>query len=312
MQELTFTSDGHLLTGTLQLPNAPGPHPAALLISGSGPIDRDSNTRRLQIDAMRQVADHLARAGIGTLRFDKRGIGASGGDYHAAGFYDNVADARAGLMALAERPEIDAGRVFVIGHSEGALIGAELAGSDAPIAGLVLLAGAAQTGESVLRWQAVQVAGSLPKPVQWLLKLLRQDVLRTQSKRLEQIKASTGDVMRVQLAKLNAKWFREFLAYDPSEGLRRTDVPVLAVTGSKDMQVDPGDVERMGRLVGSDFTGRVIEDVTHLLRRDDGPPSLRTYKKQARRPVDHRLLDLVTDWILDQVEHGTGVEEMLH
>jgi len=312
MQELTFTCDGHLLAGTLQLPDAAGPHPAALLISGSGPIDRNSNTRRLQIDAMRQVAEHLARAGIGSLRFDKRGIGASGGDYHAAGFHDNVADARAGLMALAERPEVDAGRIFVIGHSEGALIGTQLAGSDAPIAGLVLLAGAAQTGDSVLRWQAAQVAGSLPKPVQWLLKLLRQDVLRTQSKRLEQIKASSGDVMRVQLVKLNAKWFREFLVYDPSEALNRMDVPVLAVTGSKDIQVDPGDVERIGRLVGSGFTGRVIEDVTHLLRRDDGPPSLRTYKKQVRRPVDLRLLEFVTDWILDQIEHATGVEQAHH
>jgi pimeloyl-ACP methyl ester carboxylesterase len=303
MRELTFTSDGHRLAGTLQLPRTAGPHPAALLISGSGPIDRDSNTRRLQIDVMRQVAARLEQAGIASLRYDKRGVGASGGDYYAAGFYDNVTDAGSALATLAGLPEVDADRVFVVGHSEGALIGAELAGSEAPFAGLVLLAGAAQPGEAVLRWQAAQVAATLPKPVRWLLRVTRQDVLRAQSKRLEQIKTSTGDTIRVQLAKLNAKWFREFMAFDPSAALRRTDVPVLAVTGSKDIQVDPQDVERMKRLVGSDFVGHVIEDVTHLLRSEEGPVSLRTYKKQVRRPVDGRVLDAVADWIREQVAH---------
>ncbi len=312
MHELTFTSAGHLLAGTLQIPEGTGPHPAALLISGSGPIDRDSNPRRLPIDVMRQVADHLEQAGIASLRFDKRGIGASRGDYYATGFHDNVADARAALEALADRPEVATRQVFVIGHSEGALIGTELAGTGATIAGSALLAGAAQSGESVLRWQAAQVADSLPTAAKWLLKLLRQDVLRTQGKRLEQIKASTGDVIRVQLAKVNAKWFREFLAYHPSEALRRTKVPVLAITGSKDIQVDPDDVARIGELVGADFTGHVIPDVTHLLRRHEGPPSLRTYKKQVRRPVDPRVLDTLTSWMVDQIEHLAGIESSRH
>ena len=304
MREVTFMNDGNLLAGTLQLPQSAGPHPAAVLVSGSGPLDRDSNTRRLRIDAMRQVAARLAQAGIASLRYDKRGIGASAGDYHSAGFVDNVNDARAALAALKALPEVAADRVFVVGHSEGALIGAELAGSGAPIAGLAMLAGAAQPGEAVLRWQAAQVATSLPKPVQWMLKLLRQDVLRAQSKRLKQIKESTQDTIRVQLAKLNAKWFREFMAFDPSDALRRAKVPVLAITGSKDIQVDPDDVELVGRLVGGDFTGRVIENVTHLLRSEDGPPSLRTYKKQVRRPVDVRVLDTVANWILERVEHS--------
>jgi pimeloyl-ACP methyl ester carboxylesterase len=304
MQELTFTSDGVSLAGTLQLPQTAGPHPAALLISGSGPIDRDSNTRRLQIDVMRQVAARLSQAGIASLRYDKRGIGASAGDYHSAGFFDNVNDARAALAALTGLPEVSGDRVFVVGHSEGALIGAELAGSGAPIAGLAMLAGAAQPGEAVLRWQAAQVAASLPKPAEWMLKLLRQDVLRAQSKRLKQIKESTRDTIRVQFAKLNARWFREFMAFDPSVALRRAEVPVLAITGSKDIQVDPDDVELIGRLVGGDFTGHVIENVTHLLRNEDGPPSLRTYKKQVRRPVDVRVLDTVTNWIGERVEQS--------
>jgi pimeloyl-ACP methyl ester carboxylesterase len=301
VRELTFTSDGNLLAGTLQLPQAAGPHPAALLISGSGPIDRNSNTRRLKIDAMRQLATRLDQAGIASFRFDKRGIGASSGDYYTASLLDNVSDAAAALSALTVLPEVDARRVFVIGHSEGALIAAELAGSQAPVAGVVLLAGVAQPGEAVLRWQAAQVSKTLPGPVTWLLKVMRQDVLRAQSKRLEQIKASTRDVIRIQLARLNAKWFREFLAYDPSEALRRIEVPVLAVTGSKDIQVDPDEVERIGHLVGSDFSGHVIDSVTHLLRNEAGPPSLRTYKKQARRPVDRRVLDTVVNWITGQV-----------
>lgn len=297
--EVTFASGEHQMAGTFVAPNSSGPYPAALLVSGSGPIDRNSNARRLRIEVMRQVADRLAATGIASLRFDKRGVGSSSGNYLSAGFHDNVNDARAALDSLRARPEVASNCVSVIGHSEGALIATELAGSGAEIRGVVLLAGAATTGEAVLRRQATQVAASLPRPTRWLLRILRQDILRTQNKRLAQLKASTGNVIRVQLVRMNAKWFREFMVYDPAEALHRIAVPVLAVTGSKDIQVDPADVERMAKLVRSDFTGDVAADVTHLLRRDDGPPSLRTYKKQVRRPVDRRLLDTVASWAVD-------------
>lgn len=296
ISEISFRSSDLTLRGTL---NASGsePGPAALLISGSGPIDRDSNTKRFSINVMSEVADKLAADGIASLRYDKRGVGESEGAFHATGFHDNVDDARAALDALRARPEVDAEQVVVIGHSEGAIVASMLA-ADAGLAGVALLAGPAHNGKEVLQWQAEQIVPTLPKPVKWLLKLLRQDVVRTQSKRLDRIESSTSDVVRIQFVKINAKWFREFMAFEPADALRSASVPVLAITGAKDIQVDPTDVRLMEDAVPTEFEGHVVDDVTHLLRKDSGPATLRTYKKQARRPIDQGVLQLLADWVL--------------
>lgn len=284
------------LSGVLLVPDGLDRPAVALLVGGSGPLDRDSNSKRIKIDVMRQVADHLATAGIASFRYDKRGVGDSGGDYLASGFYDNVEDARGALQTLRGRSEIDSNRIVVIGHSEGALIATEL-GRDRELSGIVLLAGAATSGEEVLKWQARQITPTLPAPVRWLMRVLRQDVVKTQAKRFAQIKASTADVIRISLVKLNAKWFREFMAHDPAASLREAGVPVLAITGSKDIQVNPADVESMAQLVPARFAGHVLQNVTHLLRTEAGPATVRTYKKQVRRPVDGGVLEVVTDWI---------------
>ena len=164
-QDITFESGEHALAGTLTVPRSNTPVPAAVLVSGSGPIDRDSNMKRARLGVMQQVADHLAGHGIASLRYDKRGIGASEGHYKATGFHDNVDDARAALAALRTRPEVDPESVFVVGHSEGALIAIELAAdTEQPLAGAVLLAGAAQPGKAILRWQAEQIAGTQSQP----------------------------------------------------------------------------------------------------------------------------------------------------
>ena len=299
--EISIPSGRVTLAGTLVRVGVE-PGPAALLISGSGPIDRDSNAKRLRTRIMAEVAEHLAANGVASLRYDKRGVGASEGEYLAAGFHDNVEDARAALETLRSRPSVDPSRVVVIGHSEGALIAAELA-SDSRLAGAILLSGAARDGREVLRWQARQVAPTLPRLVRVLM---RQDLETVQAKRLERLAASTDDVIRMQLVRVNAKWFREFMAFEPGRALARAAAPVLAITGAKDLQVPPTDIGEIESLVPTPFTGLVVEDVTHLLRREAGPPSLRTYRAQARRPVDADVLDLITDWVAARTEATNG------
>lgn len=293
--DLTFCSATLRLEGTLTVPTT-SPGPAALLISGSGPLDRNSNSAQLAINVMRELAAHLAASGVASLRYDKRGVGNSDGNYLCAGLHDNITDARAALDALRERPEVDPARVFVVGHSEGAIIASELAG-DARLAGVVLLAGTAQNGRDLLTWQAKQIASTVPAPVRWLTTLLGRDVERTQSRRLAQMEASSEDVVRTRATELNAKWFREFMAHEPSEALRGAQAPILAITGGKDLQVDPADVSLMDRLVGSPFTGHVVDDLSHLLRIETGAATLRTYANQARQPVDADVARLVTDWV---------------
>ncbi|MCF6508072.1 alpha/beta hydrolase [Blastococcus sp. MG754426] len=294
------------LAGTLTLPDAPEPAPAVLLASGSGPIDRDSNHRRARFDVARQLAVALAGAGIASLRYDKRGVGESPGDWRTAGLHDNVDDLGAALDALRARPEVDAGRVLLAGHSEGAILAAALAARGAPVSGLVLLAMSATPGEELLRWQARQITPTLPAPVRFVLRLLRTDLESKVAANHQRIKATTTDVARIGGARINARWHREFLAHDPREDLRRIDVPVLAVTGAKDLQARPADLAVLAATVRGPVETRLVPDLTHTLRRQPGPPSMGAYRRELRGPLDPEVLGTVVTWCERAVTGADG------
>jgi uncharacterized protein len=284
------------LAGTLTLPDGAGPFPAVLIASGSGPLDRDSNHKRARFDVARQLAHALAAGDLASLRYDKRGVGETPGDWRTVGFTDNVDDLGTALAALRGRSEIDPDRVLVAGHSEGALLASSLAARGAPVAGAVLLSVSATPGEELLRWQARHIGPSLPRPVRALLRLLRVDLEKKVAANHARIKATTTDVTRIGGARLNARWTREFMAYDPRADLRRLAVPVLALTGAKDLQVPPVDLDTVAALVPAEVTTRVVADLTHTLRRQPGPASLSAYKKELREPVDPQVLATVVDW----------------
>jgi hypothetical protein len=279
------------------LPEGTGPWPAVLLIAGSGRVDRNENAKRFAIDALHQVALYLAGQGVATLRYDKRGVGQSEGDYYESGFFDQVFDASSALDYLKSREDIRADLVFLLGHSEGALIATRMAGTGADVAGAILLAGTARSGEEVLKWQTEQVMKGLHGFNKWLIDLLHIDVLKREAEQLDKIKRSTKNAYRVQLAKINARWLREFMAYDPAQDLPNIQVPVLAITGSKDIQVMPADLERMRALVPGEFEGHEIPDVTHMLRAEAGEPSISQYKAEILQPVDSRILSLISTWL---------------
>jgi pimeloyl-ACP methyl ester carboxylesterase len=295
-EEITFDSDGCTLAGTYV--EADRPAAAALLITGSGRVDRDSDARlagrTLRAGITKAIADALAAANVSTLRYDKRGVGASGGDYYRTGMPQRLADAEAGLAWLVGRAE---GLPLVaVGHSEGAYHAARLAGDNRGVAGAVLLSGSVRTGSEVLAWQTAQLASRLPPSARLILRLMRTDAVRAQRKNMDKVLASTDDVMRVQGTKINARWFRDFAAYDPAPALARITVPVLAITGGQDVQVPPDDVEAMGRLVRGPFEGHVAGDLSHLLRPDPDSVGPRGYFRSVREPVSPEVLGLITAW----------------
>ncbi|GIH92275.1 alpha/beta hydrolase family protein [Planobispora siamensis] len=300
-ERVTFRSGDLVLGGTLALPAGPGPHPVVVIMTGSGPLDRDADHKRMPLGVSRDFAHALAEAGVASFRYDKRGVGESQGDFLAAGLSDNIADARAAVAWVRGREEIDPAAVFVLGHSEGAVIATALAAGEADLAGVVLLAGMAKTGEETLRWQARQIAGDLPAPVRAMLRLLRTDLFKKQDEAIATFKASTTDVARVQGRKSNARWHREFIAFDPKPSLRGTRVPILALTGAKDVQADPADLDVVAATAGGDVTTVRVPDLTHLLRREAGAGGLSTYKQQIRRPTDPEVIATVTGWITDRL-----------
>ena len=275
------------------------PIAAALLIVGSGRSDRNSDVRmpggmRLRAAITGTLAEALGAAGVSTLRFDKRGVGASSGDYLTAGMRTRATDVRAVRDWLAAKT---AGLPLIaLGHSEGTYYAAQLA-ADGQAAGAVLLSGAAHTGSDVLTYQVAEISRRLPASAKLILRLMRTDAERAQRKNLAKVLASQADVIRVQGQRVGARWIKDFVAYDPAPVLARISVPVLAITGAHDLQVPPDDVAAIGRLVQGPFEGHVIPDLSHLLRPDPDSLGPRGYRRQVRQPVSPEVVRLVTEWV---------------
>ena len=270
------------------------PRAATLILSGSGKLDRDSNKPKLKIGVSEAIAQTLQADQIASLRYDKRGVGESEGDFLATGMTDNYSDARSALEWLSIRcPHLP---VFVIGHSEGALHAAHLAAEER-VAGAVLLACPARVGEEILTWQAQAVVETLPSVSKMILRLIHLDPLRSQRKQFERFRSTTTDVMRVQGKKMNARWIRQFLGYDPVQILERITVPVLAIVGGHDLQVSPEDVETIKHLVQGPCDERIVSDLSRLLRSDSDSKGPRDYRRVVRQPVNPEVLTMIADWI---------------
>lgn len=256
-------ADGVTLAGTLTLPEGSGPFPAVLLITGSGPQDRDETL--LGHKPFLVLADHLTRRGIAVLRVDDRGVGQSTGDFAAATTLDFAADARAGVQYLAGRAEIDSRRIGLAGHSEGALVAPLVAADNSDVAFVVLLAAPGVTGEQIMyrQGQLLLAAMGADEAAQKMQLTTQQrmfaavkeepDTLKLKERLqavVDELKAELSEEERAQLDKQRAAtdaqidavttpWFRYFLTYDPVPTLQKLRCPVLAVVGQRDLQVEP-------------------------------------------------------------------------
>jgi pimeloyl-ACP methyl ester carboxylesterase len=317
-EDVSFSNSpaGVTLAGTLTVPKGPGPFPAALLIAGSGPQDRDAAIAKHRPFFL--IADALTRKGIVVLRYDKRGIGKSTGNADAATTMDLAADARAALDFLKSRQEVDASRIGLIGHSEGAMIAPYLAAHSQDVAWLVLLAAPATRGEDTLLSQSEligragglsddQLAASLGFD-QAAYTLVRQekDPGVLSEKLVALVKSSGLDsalppaALETQLRMLTSPWFRFFLDYDPLPNLKSVKCPVLALYGQKDLQVSSK--QNLPLLQGAlkDAGDTRVEtqelpDLNHLFQHAYlGTPSEYAAIEETFSP---QALGLVVDWV---------------
>ena len=296
--DITIESGDVELAGTFTRPDGEGPFPAALLIAGSGPLDRDGDHPKLPLSVSKDLARILTEEGWASVRFDKRGIGSSTGDYLSTGLHEEFADAEAALTWLLGRTDV--GPVVVIGHSVGALCAAEMSTHHPELAGAVLLAYTAKDGDSTLRWQAGEIAETLPGWVRAAMKLFFTNVEKQQAKAIARLRRTTADTARIQGQKINAKWMREFLDYDPEPILRMTRTPLFAITGSKDVQVDADDLDVVAAVAGDRATTVLAIDVDHILRHDDAAVSNpNTYRRQLAKPIDPSVVDPLLAWLRD-------------
>ncbi len=257
-EEVAFANSkaGTSLAATLTLPRGAGPFPAAILLAGSGPLDRDESDGGHHPFLV--LADHLTGKGIAVLRYDKRGIGKSTGDYESATTADFGSDAEAALAFLKTQKGIDPRKIGIIGHSEGGIIASMVASRSANgVAWIAVLAGPATKGEETLLIQSdliTRAAGMTNDQVAKSLDFDRKsyNLVRTEKDRAT-LEKELADLVQVsglgpampptfvqrQIHWTSSPWFRYFLDYDPVPALQQTKCPVLVLSGEKDLQVPP-------------------------------------------------------------------------
>ncbi|RZS44700.1 hypothetical protein EV193_101576 [Herbihabitans rhizosphaerae] len=285
------TEDGLAMAGTLAVPDGDGPHPAVLLL-WPGKADREGNVGKARFELGRAFAEALAAQGIAAYRYDRRGVGATGGDWRATGFFAHREDAAAVLRELNARPEVST--VGAIGYSEGAMHAAWLAGH-ADVAAAVLLACPARTGAQLMREWMERNGSDIALPMRLILRLFGRTPDAQIRRLTAKINATKGDVARLYGVKIPARMMREYLSHDPKPDIAAMRAPVLAINGTKDIQVPVDNLDQIAEIAATVEPQR-FPDLTHLLRRDPGEPSLRNYGEQYGRPVDPELVELVATW----------------
>jgi len=253
-EEVAFDSaPGVRLAGTLTLPPGPGPFPAAVLITGSGAQDRDESI--LGHKPFLVLADDLTRRGIAVLRYDDRGFAKSTGDFAKATTADFAVDAGAAAAFLRTRPDIDPRRVGLIGHSEGGIVAPMVAATEPATAFVVLMAGVGAPTEAAMAAQRAALTpyfGMSPERVRQNEQMTAHvlaamagakdssDAEARATVVLLREGASMGvspDNVQFIARQLSSDWTRKLMAYDPAPTLRAVKAPILAVNGTKDLQV---------------------------------------------------------------------------
>jgi hypothetical protein len=330
-EEVKFKNakDNIVLAGTLTLPEKEGKFPAVILISGSGPQNR--NEELLGHKPFLVLADHLTKNGIAVLRFDDRGTAESEGDFKTATSFDFVNDVEAALLYLRTRKEINKKKIGLIGHSEGGIIAPMLAAKSKQVDFIVLMAGTGISGDKLLLVQQELIgrASGLSEEVLAKVKASNKgafDII-SGSDNLESIKADLNvylkqtlkengasalpngtteeEFVSQQIDQLTSPWMLNFLKYDPAPILEKVKCPVLAINGSKDLQV-PASLnltaieQALKKGKNKHFEIKELPNLNHLFQDcETGAPS--EYAK-IEQTISQEALRTITDWILKQVK----------
>lgn len=322
-------SDNVTLSGTLTVPKGRGPFKTVILISGSGPQNR--NEEILGHKPFLVIADHLTKNGIAVLRFDDRGVGKSTGDFGAATSVEFARDVEAALKFLKTQKNIDSTKIGLIGHSEGGLIAPMVASKpENAVAFIILLAGPGIRGDEIIYKQQALIAkanGSSDEEIakndhltrsiftfleknldnselnlmlhSYIDSLITADSLEI-PKGVEQI-----DLVKAQVAAVSSPWMKFFLFHNPAEDLKKVKCPVLALNGSLDLQVPPKeDLATIKKAIESNGNKNVttleLEGLNHLFQTaKTGSPSEYAEISETFSP---EALKIMSDWLKENVK----------
>jgi pimeloyl-ACP methyl ester carboxylesterase len=312
---------GIKLAGTLTLPRSPGPVPAVVLITGSGPQDRDESIAGHRPFLV--LADYLTRRGVAVLRVDDRGVGGSAGNTLNSTSEDFATDVLAAVDYLKKRREINAKRIGLIGHSEGGLVAPLAATKSSDVAFIVLMAGPGLRGDQILFLQAaalMKASGVSPDLIaqnreiqEELINIVKSEkdpAARDSKLRAVRDKAFsatpdnakqvTAQQMAAQFQMVSTPWFLHFVGYDPRTALRQVNIPVLAMIGENDLQVpyreNLDEIEAALKAGGnSDYTIAHLPGLNHLFQ--TSKTGLPSEYAQIEETMSPNALEMIGNWI---------------
>lgn len=244
-EQIKVPGNGFSLAGTLSKPfDVPAqPMPAIILVGGSGPTDRDEITFNIPIFG--QLSSVLADAGFAVIRYDKRGVGQSGGRLESAALADFAEDLRAVLKYVAGRKDINPKQIAVVGHSEGGMVALLAAAKDKQIDALVLIATPGVRGSDlILAQQEHLLARSSMSDAEKQAKVELQMKINDAAASGQGWQDVPADVRR----QVDTPWFQSFLTFDPAKLIPNVRQPILIVQGELDTQVAPSNAERLAGL----------------------------------------------------------------
>ncbi len=302
------------LAATLTLPQGKGPFTGVLLITGSGPQDRDESL--LGHKPFLVLSDYLTRRGIAVLRADDRGTGKSTGNFATATTADFATDVEAGVAYLKTRPEIDGHKIGLVGHSEGGIIAPMVAARNPDVAFIVMMAGSGVRGDEILTTQLQAIEEASGKSHEEAAKDAAQErelltLVETEKDEAvleKELKEKiSGEVpepqIGAQIKALTSPWFRYFMTYDPATALRKVTCPVLAINGEKDTQVPAKENLAAIRKALEEAGNRHFEvdelpGLNHLFQTaKTGSPAEYAAIEETISPV---ALEKIASWILQQ------------
>ncbi|MFP5041184.1 alpha/beta hydrolase family protein [Parasediminibacterium sp. JCM 36343] len=312
------------LAGTLTLPSKEGNYPVVVLITGSGPQNRDEELMGHKPFLI--IADYLTKNGIAVLRYDDRGTAKSTGDFKKATSQDFATDVEAAIAFLKTRKEINQQKIGLMGHSEGGLIAPMVAASTKGIGFIVLLAGPGLRGDKLLLLQEAAIAkasGETPKQIAeqqainagaFDIVVKATDTLRmktgVESYLLQATKDTPAgikkkDYVKTLVDQITTPWMRYFIQYDPALALAKVKCPVLAVDGEKDLQVLPKENiaainKALAKGGNKTVTTKIFPGLNHLFQEcTTGLVGEYGTIEQTFSPV---VLEYVTKWIKEKTK----------
>lgn len=302
------------LAGTLTMPKKTGKFPAVVLISGSGPQNRDEEL--LDHKPFLILSDYLTKKGIAVLRFDDRGTAQSTGDFYSATTFDFVTDVEAAIQYLKNRKEIDKNKIGLIGHSEGGLIAPIVASKNKSVNFIVLMAGSMLRGDKQLLLQnnkILQALGISPEKIKEEQNLFKEAYKIILNEKLNdtELKESLTNWFKLKypenyvkdlVDKFTNPWMVNFIRLDPKIYLQKVRCPILAINGSKDLQVPAKENLQVIKSVfgeNKNITIKELENLNHLFQEcNTGLPNEYAIIQQTISP---KALEEIAEWVLKQI-----------